>query len=309
MSKSATANQRIDKAEKEQGSRCSLVLNEAAPKAESLRLDSNGDSAESASTGGSSEGKSASGGGYSADCSASDQSSDDTGGRKEGSSDVKLSVASLNLNDNNGHRNDTVGGRVSSLLDDDDDYDGDDNDAASEVKLERAKKGEIYNINGDRRSDKVAAGDASSTEQSAASDNSDSSDSRYRNHAHRKSRHGEGVDIHALLEGRKNGGSEENIETAYSADQGPLPQWGGIRIKHPMDPRIDLSTVGCYPADTNINPVAAGPVNVDSPENMNQLPSMESYLQLLEVGAKPTVTSATEQFCLNTQSNRIRLRE
>lgn len=269
-------------AEEEQGKTSSTALNEAAPKAGSLKLDSNGDGVESASTGGSSEGKSASGGGYSADCSASDQSSDDAGGRKEGSSDVKLSVASLNLNDNNGNRND-AGGRASSLLDDDDDYDGDDNDAASEGKREKVKKGKKDNRKVDHRSGKVAAGDASSTEQSAVDDNSDSSDSKYRNHAHRKSRHGGGVDIHALLEGQKNGGNEENIEAAYSADKGPLPQWGGIRIKHPMDPRIDLSTVGCYPADTNINPVTAGPVNGESPKNMNQFPSMESYLQLLEV--------------------------
>lgn len=64
-----------------------------------------------------------------------------------------------------------------------------------------------------------------------------------------------------------------------------LPQWNGIRISHPMDPRIDLRTVGHIPG-SNV-PVASCDatnmhVNMLAHENVAP-PTVDNYLNLMEV--------------------------
>lgn len=60
----------------------------------------------------------------------------------------------------------------------------------------------------------------------------------------------------------------------------PLPQWNGIRISHPMDPRIDLSTV---------NRVQASNAPMTDELHRSQFtmpgppPSVDNYLNLMEV--------------------------
>jgi hypothetical protein len=76
-----------------------------------------------------------------------------------------------------------------------------------------------------------------------------------------------------------------------------LPQWNGVRIQHPMDPRIDLSTVGhiqtsslsVFPAHIHNgddhNNVEIGPSltrEIDGPSN-HAIPSIDQYMTLMEV--------------------------
>jgi hypothetical protein len=63
-----------------------------------------------------------------------------------------------------------------------------------------------------------------------------------------------------------------------SADPGQvLPQWQGVRVTHPMDPRIDLSTVGHVPG-SNV------PLALSAPQDPSVAPpSLDNYLHLMEV--------------------------
>lgn len=92
----------------------------------------------------------------------------------------------------------------------------------------------------------------------------------------------------------------ENAEVA-SKSTFALPQWSGVRIPHPMDPRIDLSTVGHIQTSS----ISAFPSNVDvdipahqrqpseqvTPEGENENesaeppppPSIDQYMKLMEV--------------------------
>ena len=84
-----------------------------------------------------------------------------------------------------------------------------------------------------------------------------------------------------------------------------LPQWNGVKIQHPMDPRIDLSTVGfigssqlsLFPnnvndAVTNQN-LAPNQQRLSSYSNVGnineapEVPSVEQYTSLLEVSEHP----------------------
>jgi hypothetical protein len=76
-----------------------------------------------------------------------------------------------------------------------------------------------------------------------------------------------------------------------------LPQWNGVRIHRPMDPRIDLSTVGHIQTSS----LSAFPSNVDIPTNQHAEqqaheadntgesfeplppPSIDQYMKLMEV--------------------------
>ena len=75
---------------------------------------------------------------------------------------------------------------------------------------------------------------------------------------------------------------EHAIPTGENAT---LPQWNGIRISHPMDPRIDLRNVGHIPG-SNV-PVASSDatnmhVNMLAHQNVAP-PTVDNYLNLMEV--------------------------
>jgi hypothetical protein len=88
-------------------------------------------------------------------------------------------------------------------------------------------------------------------------------------------------------------GNEEKAEndagTNYSA-----PQWNGVRIQHPMDPRIDLSTVGhiqtsslsiSFPNNADI-PNQQKPNQQSNPIDSSEPPappSIDQYMTLMEV--------------------------
>lgn len=89
---------------------------------------------------------------------------------------------------------------------------------------------------------------------------------------------------------------KENVKTENVANS--LPQWNGVRVHHPMDPRIDLSTVG----HIQTSAISAFPSNVDvptqhhhqeeEPRSTNEVntavespppPSIDQYVKLMEV--------------------------
>lgn len=64
-------------------------------------------------------------------------------------------------------------------------------------------------------------------------------------------------------------------------DRGQLPQWNGVRIMHPMDPRIDLSSVGHLtqvPVPVSDSKFAGNGMVVGA-----AAPPLENYLHLMEV--------------------------
>ena len=89
--------------------------------------------------------------------------------------------------------------------------------------------------------------------------------------------------------GEKSKNAEDSNSDSYS-----VPQWNGVRIRHPMDPRIDLSTVRhirtsslstAFPSNVNIpsqNNLALGN-SKEAPTNKDEPPSIDQYMKLLEV--------------------------
>jgi hypothetical protein len=73
----------------------------------------------------------------------------------------------------------------------------------------------------------------------------------------------------------------DNVDRTVSTMHGyaVLPQWNGVRISHPMDPRIDLSTVGYTPSTPAPSGNASGDVNGYG----NHPHSLDRYLHLMEV--------------------------
>lgn len=83
----------------------------------------------------------------------------------------------------------------------------------------------------------------------------------------------------AILEQRHN---INECEPLSSRGRGTLPQWNGIRISSPMDPRIDISTVGFQFGDTVGNGSCC--MNLTPAENRAApAPSLDNYLHLMEV--------------------------
>jgi hypothetical protein len=84
--------------------------------------------------------------------------------------------------------------------------------------------------------------------------------------------------------------NEDGTKEIYS-----LPQWNGVRIHHPMDPRIDLSTVGhiqtsvlsAFPGNVDIltqhEQMARGTDNPSESAGPPLPPSIEQYMKLMEV--------------------------
>jgi len=252
--------------------------------------DEDDDNAESSSSTGSNseeKGGGGSGGGYSADYSgdfSSDQSSDDTTSGREGSKKKKeplrLSVDRLNLKD--------ATRRGGDDHDDDDDEtemeeDGGDSSRMAPPKRRQTKKAKAFR-------DAQNALTLLSTQR-------------------KRERGGTSGDSVALPNG-DDGQLDLGGEFKVSATEKPQPppQWGGIRITHPMDPRIDLSTVKFHHTGTwatgdvagvptttvaSLTPSTTATTTVAAASQAHHqqyqqqddwlTPTIESYLQLLDV--------------------------
>ena len=104
------------------------------------------------------------------------------------------------------------------------------------------------------------------------------------------------IDIDAILATKS---QHEAENAALLAGQSILPQFNGVRVAHPMDPRIDLSKVSVLPAGSSAFPhpmhcapfpQAAAAAAVAAAASQQQLmddndnpPTVESYMTLMEV--------------------------
>ena len=84
--------------------------------------------------------------------------------------------------------------------------------------------------------------------------------------------------------------------TGSAEELSSLPQWNGVRIQHPMDPRIDLTTVGhiqtsalsAFPSNVNIptskpSEQPRGSDNSCEGSEAALAPSIDQYMKLMEV--------------------------
>lgn len=74
-------------------------------------------------------------------------------------------------------------------------------------------------------------------------------------------------------------------ESAVPCHNSILPQWNGIRISHPMDPRIDLRTVGHIPG-SNVPVASNDGIHMHASVSAHQSvapPTVDNYLNLMEV--------------------------
>ena len=254
------------------------------------------DKEESSSTGsdGGKGSRTGSGGGYSADCSSSDTSSVGNGkgggsgssGEVEGDADEAMSSS-----------RDPPGAAMNRLRIGD--------SSVGQTAMMKPSKGlhEQYIDDGDRKP--VALPSSKS--------NKDRSSGHY--HPSQPQREDRKKKSSASAEAAAHRGShlglelDNNRSTGHgSSNKSNFVQWNGVTVKHPMDPRIDLSTVGCVKLPTNSGNDAAsglqlsnedqaaleyaqklgsggqtGSSETGSSSEQNNLSSMDQYMKLMEV--------------------------
>jgi len=217
-----------------------------------------------------------SGGGYSGDCSSSDaasaSSSDASSKRKNSSQDVhvpiKVSVEKLSLNEQHQHReakdlNQGVNVKINT-----------DNLFATVKSRRREKKSK--DLWQPEDSQHNCNWDVASATQVAIQINA----------------------LTAIIE--QNRRMAEDPLITEGQKNCTLPQWNGIRITHPMDPRIDLRTVGHIPgSNVPVASTACDAANLHANAVLHQdnihanavlhqdvpPPSVDNYLNLMEVSA------------------------
>jgi hypothetical protein len=253
---------------------------------------------ESSSTGSVSGGKSASSReGYSADCSASDQASDQSsdcaasGQKQRSTMKLALNRVDLNYTSSSEMESSTPGSQQdgSSLTD----------ESTEPGTISSASKAKTSSITAKRSlssSLKAKNNHEATISASAAVAPALSSSSKEQHRRHLCSDHhrrrcrprprarDSPDDLNALLPDNSH---KELANTPMFDGTQVLPQWKGVRISHPMDPRIDISTVGHMQA-----PVSAL-ATTDTGSKSNTFvataspsfdpPSMETYMQLLSV--------------------------
>jgi hypothetical protein len=204
----------------------------------------------------SSNGRGSRGGGYSADCSSSDSSSD-TSSNKKGQAPVDLPVDKLNLEEKSTRP------------------EPNDDDASAAQKAHQKKK--------QLKKSRKAARKAQSSPLNSQEDDHDSITSM--NARRVAAQIGE---LEDLLQQ-----SRQMLEAPILGSGQTLPQWNGVRISHPMDPRIDLSTV--YRVQACDAPLTAelhrAQFTMPGPP-----PSVDNYLHLMEV-SQPCCTSCCGAIC------------
>jgi len=232
------------------------------------KKDETKDSETSSSSSSSSSRKSGSRGGYSADCSASDDpSSDETRGSR-----TALGLSSLKLVESGA---DEAASSPSSSS-------GDEGETGKEDGKPEALHEEKHR---NKETQKRKHGKASSSKIEAPS---------VANYQQiRSTRRPTYLDT--MADSLLNNNKAAALSTDLTLNgQLPLPQWNGFVIRDLMDPRIDLSTVGTTVADVPaaLQPLVSGQLKAPpEPSNENQepieapeVPSVESYMHLMEVG-------------------------
>ena len=188
-------------------------------------------------------------GGYSADCSSSDSASD-TSSKKKSHSSVDLTVGNLKLDEV------TSGVAANSI------------DASQEQTAQSQKKHLTKERKAARKSLKSLTNSQDDYQESDFSING--GDTMNARHVA-----AEMIALEQLVQQ-----SRQMQETHMTTLGQTLPQWNGVRIQHPMDPRIDLSTVNRVQATDA--PLTAelhrAPCTMPGPP-----PSVDNYMHLMEV--------------------------
>mmetsp|Transcript_52357 Transcript_52357/g.126675 ORF Transcript_52357/g.126675 Transcript_52357/m.126675 type:complete len:1127 (+) Transcript_52357:212-3592(+) len=247
------------------------------------------DKEESSSTG-SDGGKgsgSGSGGGYSADCSSSDTSSVGNGkgggsgssGEGEGDADEAMSSS-----------RDPPGAAMNRLRIGD--------SSVGETAMMKTSKG-LHEQDVDDGDRKPAALPSSKSNKARSSDHYHPSQAQREDRKKKSS---------ASAEAAAHGGSgNAGSASRRSSNKWKVVQWNGVTVKHPMDPRIDLSTVGYVKLPTNAGNDAAsglqltnedqaaleyaqklgsggqtGSSETGSSSDQNNLSSIDQYMKLME---------------------------
>jgi hypothetical protein len=213
------------------------------------------DREESSSSDGKGDGSSGgSGVGYNADCSSSDGGSDGGGGGRRRRGDTSSSsvpekeMTSLT----------TAAGAHSE-------EDGDQKPAAAtkrkEVRIGNNIPRQFAHPDGETNNNHMGSEGAERKQHAAPDDRSTAaaSDPTSRSDAE------EDVRQHQYNEG----------ESPSQDPQACLPQWNGIRVRHPMDPRIDLSTVG-YFRTSELQPLPPSYLNAPKMDLMHNHASLDS---------------------------------
>lgn len=277
------------------------------------------DKEESSSTGSDEVKGSGSGGGYSADCSSSDTSSvghGKSGGSGTGSGNEKeeqsiaqegrtvpeKEMSSLHLGSSTSMgraQHKPSGGTMMQEMDDDDDDDDESDDFDDEsgdgkpAALPSSLKAQMMN-HAEGQSGRLEEQGASNIHAVAALGAFPSSSSS------NPARRGASRSVESLTTSRK------------GSRKAHLPQWNGVRIQHPMDPRIDLSTVGFvnipsfqqqnHPSGSGFASAAshlqqfAGSETGSSSEQPT-VPTVDQYMKLMEVSLQEIgVTQSTLSF-------------
>jgi hypothetical protein len=215
------------------------------------------DNAESSSTSSSTR---KSGGGYSADCSSSDQSSD-------GTRQHALSLFRLNLG------SDTTSEEASSQSDSPS-QDGEQTEGKTTAPSELKKQGK-----GPRKNrSKVSSWNESISEADRPR--------RYRLKLKSPTFALDSTEAASKLDAESSSASSSHHESSLDGKRLPLPQWNGISISHPMDPRIDLSIVGTIhsselPGTQQLYQTALQSERMYQPETASL--TVDSYIHLMEV--------------------------
>jgi hypothetical protein len=246
---------------------------------------------DSSSNGSVSVGKSAgSGRGYSADYSASDQASDKSSdcaasGQKRRNI-MKLALNRVDLKYSSSSEMESSSPQGESSLED---------EVTEPGTISSASKVEARSSNnhGDTISVSAAVAPGLSYSNKQSHRHPSSKHHRRRSRPRPPSRDDSPDDLNALL---SDNSYKELANTPMFDGTQVLPQWKGVRISHPMDPRIDFSTVGRMQAPA-LSALATSSAckNGDTGGTSNafvaetspsfDLPSIETYIQLLTVSS------------------------
>jgi hypothetical protein len=242
-----------------------------------------------------------SGDGYSADCSASDQASDQSFdcadcGQKQRST-MKLALNRLDLNYTSSEMESSSQQGGSSLADESSEPGSVSSAFKAKAHCNTCKRSLSSSLKA-KNNHKATISASAAVAPGLVSSSKQNRRHLCSNHRRRRSRPRPRAcdslkDLEALLSYKSH---KELANTPMFDGSQALPQWKGVRISHPMDPRIDISTVGHMQAPV-LSALATSSAckNGDTGSTSNafvaetrpsfDLPSMETYMQLLSVSS------------------------
>ena len=236
---------------------------------------------------------SGSGGGYNGDDSSSDSSSNNDAATRT----PEKQMAKLNIINNSG----IAQAQAQAAAAGEDNGVGGSQSAASNKRVNNSTSDST-----DTGAEDVAGTPAatSSSKTMGLQSSSEERESRLLHHSDMSSHEHNNQDFSKILTRQH----RHNIESAVEELNSCLPQWNGVKIEHPMDPRIDLSTVGFsigslhlapaltpfLPNDSNINSynnsIAGGSSNNSVETNQDIAPDHQVQIPFADADADADAT-------------------